>query len=63
MRSLTVQVDDRPARGRQKPASRRPSLPRMKMRWPAFMRTRAIRGVVLAGAGLLALLLDRKSVV
>ncbi len=56
MRSLTVQVDDRPARGRQKPPRRSSSL-RPKMRWPGVLRSRAIRRAVLAGVGLLALAL------
>ena len=57
MRSLTVQVDDRPVRGRQKPAPRRSSSLRLKMRWPGVLRSRAIRRAVLAGVGLLALML------
>jgi cell division protein FtsQ len=57
MRSVTLQVDDRPVRnGRQKPQPRRaPS--RLKMRWPGALRSRAIRRAVLAGAGLLVLAL------
>jgi len=54
MRSLTVQVDDRPVRGRQKAAPRR-SASSLKMRWPGPLRSRSLRRAVLAGAGALTL--------
>ena len=57
MRSVTLQVDDRPVRsGRKKPQPRRPSA-NFKMRWPGALRSRAIRRATLAGAGLLVLAL------
>lgn len=54
MRSLTVQIDDRPTRSRQKAAPRR-SQSSLKMRWPGALRSRAIRRAVLAGVGVLTL--------
>ena len=57
MRSLTVHVDDRPVRGRQKTPPRRTSLRLNKMRWPGILRSRTIRRAVLAGVGMLVLLL------
>ena len=62
MRSVTLQVDDRPiqsGRGRTKakaaPARKAPS--RLKMRWPGALRSRSMRRAVLAGGGVLVLLL------
>lgn len=64
MRSVTLQVDDRPVLsggGRKKPkdapAPRAKSASRLKMRWPGALRSRSIRRAVIAGAGGLTLLL------
>lgn len=54
MRSLTVHVDDRPARSRQKAAPRR-SNGGAKLRWPGPLRSRSTRRAVLAGIALLFL--------
>jgi cell division protein FtsQ len=57
MRSLTVQVEDRPVRGRQKPPPRRASMRLNKVRWPGILRSRIIRRALLAGVAMLFVLL------
>jgi len=62
MRSVTLQVDDRPVlsgRGKQKaaPQPRKTTPSRFKMAWPRALRSRSMRRLVLAGAGGLVLLL------
>jgi cell division protein FtsQ len=59
MRSVTLQVDDRPVtsgRGKAKAAPRKAPA-KLKMRWPGALRSRSIRRAVLAGGGVLVLLL------
>ena len=58
MRSVTLQVDDRPiqsGRARAKAAPRK-APPRLKVRWPGALRSRSIRRVALAGVGCLMLM-------
>jgi len=66
MRSVTLQVDDRPVlSGRGKPkaapqprkAKAASSPPRFKLSWPRSLRSRPMRRAVLAGGGVLLLLL------
>lgn len=61
MRSVTLQVDDRPVisgRGRPKdPPPRKAPSARSKVRWPGALRSRSTRRAVLAGAGGLVLLI------
>ena len=61
MRSVTLQVDDRPVtsgRGRSKdPSPRKAPAARSKMRWPGALRSRSTRHAVLVGAAGLVLLI------
>ena len=64
MRSVTLQVDDRPVLSGGRKAPKEPPAPRkaktpsrLKMRWPGALRSRTIRRAVLAGGGGLMLLI------